>query len=208
MKIKVCGLTRLEDASLACELGAWALGFIFYPKSPRYINPEDAAKMIQSLRAECSNMPILVGVFVNESIESVEAIKSLVGLDLVQLHGDESVSDCESISPLIKAFRPSSRQDIEGIKSYLNTVDYLLVDAAVKGVYGGSGQLSDWSLSKEVKELGVPLLLSGGLNPDNIEKAWEDVQPFALDLSSGIESEPGVKDHDRLKKLFKIGHKL
>mgnify|MGYP003683102747 CR=1 FL=1 len=207
MRIKVCGLTREDDAMLASQLGAWALGFIFYSKSPRNITVESAADIIKNVRSRFENPPICVAVVVNEEIESLRTILAETGVDYIQFHGDESPEDCGKHSNVIKAFRLFSKEDIQVIQSYKEGIDYCLIDAAVKGEYGGTGVLSDWSLAKSVKEIGIPLLLSGGLSPENMEEAWQEVQPYALDLSSGLEASKGIKDHSKIEKLFEIGRK-
>ena len=199
MNIKICGLTREEDVALATSLGAWALGFIFYPKSPRYIAP-DVARQIKTGSATPAT-----GVFVNQ-VDDVLRVATEAALQGVQLHGDETPDDCARIKKafggfVIKAFRPKSPDDIAAIPSYKGFVDFILIDAA-GAAYGGTGQRADWALAADAKKSGIPLILAGGINPDNIGTAASTVAPFALDLSSGIEDSPGIKNHEHMKRLF------
>ncbi|SME93706.1 phosphoribosylanthranilate isomerase [Pseudobacteriovorax antillogorgiicola] len=203
MRIKICGLTKEEDALLAADLGAWALGFIFYPKSPRYVAPEAAASIIEAVRRRSQNPPDCIGVFVNENVDDIRKIQKLTGIDRVQLHGDEAPELCTQFSGSIKAVRLFSETDLESVAAFDGIIDYLLIDAAVKGQYGGTGQLANWELAKKAKSSSAPLILSGGLDPETVKAAWDAVQPWALDLSSGVEQEPGIKDHEKLRRLFR-----
>jgi phosphoribosylanthranilate isomerase len=202
MRIKICGLTRREDAEQAQKLGAWALGFIFYPKSPRHIVPAKAADIIRHLTTPA------IGVFVNQ-MEDVLNIAKTAGLKGVQLHGDETPEECLSIKKsfsgfVIKAFRPETEKDVEAIGAYKSAVDYILIDAAAGAQYGGTGKAADKALAIKAKSFGIPLVLAGGLTATNIIDAVQNVAPFAADLSSGIESSPGIKDAAKLDALFKI----
>jgi phosphoribosylanthranilate isomerase len=202
MNVKICGLTRAEDACRAHDLGAWALGFILYPPSKRYIAPATLSTLYQALPKGAN----IAGVFVNQMTE-IQNILQQIPLTLVQLHGDETPEDCHALrnafgGKIIKAFRPQSVADIDAMAGYEGCVDYFLIDAAVAGTYGGTGQTADWALALQAKKHNTPLILSGGLQPDNIAKAAEHVQPFALDLASGVEASPGIKDADKLQKLF------
>jgi phosphoribosylanthranilate isomerase len=203
MRVKICGLTRAEDAALAQELGAWALGFVFYPQSKRHIDAGQAATIIQSLPK-----PVLaIGVFVNQTDEAL-AIAKQAHLGGVQLHGDETPEDCKKVKQnfsglVIKAFRPETENDLSAIHSYKGTVDYILLDAAAPGQWGGSGKTTDWALAAKAATFGIPLILAGGLTAENIRAADRQVKPFALDLSSGVEISPGIKDTGKLKGLFK-----
>ncbi len=198
-RVKICGLTRLEDAQQAQDLGAWALGFIFYPKSKRFVTAEAATAIIPKLTTQC------FGVFVNQTDEALALAKS-IPLSGLQLHGDETPDECRKAranfsGTLIKALRPKSREDLAVIAAYKGIVDYILLDAAADGHYGGSGATTDWQLAQDAKVYGVPVILAGGLNPDNIAaaaKAGADV----LDLSSGVEAAPGIKDPAKMKALF------
>ncbi len=202
VKAKICGITRWEDAKLAAELGAWALGFIFYAKSPRAISYDAAATIIRRLADEGLSPSKTVGVFVNCPVEEVAAAREKVGLTTLQLHGDETPEDCEKLGgDIIKAFRLSTTDEVRRLSDFAGYVSYFLVDAAVKGAYGGTGQLSNWDAAKAVKGIG-PLLLSGGLTAHNALDAWQAVKPFALDLASGVEATPGIKDHEKLQTFF------
>jgi len=202
MRIKICGLTRKEDAELAQKLGAWALGFVFYSRSKRYITPEKAADIIQHLTTPS------IGVFVNQTDDILNITKA-TGLKSVQLHGNETPEECISIKKsfsgfVIKAFRPKTENDIKAICAYKGTVDYILIDAAVDSQYGGTGKIADWTLAAKAEKIGIPMILAGGITTDNIIESMQRLTPFAIDLSSGVESVPGIKDALKLNTLFKI----
>ncbi len=196
VKVKICGITTLEDAEAALRYGAYALGFIFFKKSARYIAPEATRKIISELPPRTTT----VGVFVDSPAEEVNAIVRESGINTVQLHGSESPEECSRIenAKVIKAFRVSGKETIAKISKY--NVFAILLDTFVEGVHGGTGKTFDWNIAIEAKVYG-PLILSGGLTPDNIADAVETVRPYAVDVSSGVESSPGVKEHD-LVKLF------
>lgn len=201
MRVKICGLTRTEDAKAAQDLGAWALGFIFYPKSKRFITAEAAKSIIASLPDAQT-----VGVFVNQTDEAI-AVAQDAGLKGVQLHGDEVPEDLHRLraafsGKIIKALRPKSEADLHAIEHYKGLADYILLDAAVGQEYGGTGHKGDWSLAQEAARYRIPVIVAGGLGPDNISAAYAQTNPYALDLSSGVEASPGIKDHDKLKALF------
>ena len=193
--IKICGITNLPDALAAVEAGADALGFNFYRPSPRYIQPSAARKIIDKLP------PIIftVGVFVNES--RIEDIARAAGVEALQLHGDESPEDCESLKPkyVIKAFQVSEDFDAGKIADYQVTA--VMLDAAHKTLRGGTGQVFDWSVAKRVNDSGVLTYLAGGLSPENVGEAIEVVRPYAVDACSGVEREPGRKDTNRVRKF-------
>ena len=197
VRVKICGIANIRDAHGAIEFGTDALGFIFYPKSPRYVPPEKAKEMIQKLPREM----IRVGVFVNQEIEKVKEIARFCDLTLIQLHGDESPQYCSEfpISCLIKAVSPQSEEDVQKIKDY--PVGAILVDAYKPGCYGGTGKISDWRLARKVKEA-HQLILAGGLNTENIREAIEAVRPQAVDINSGVEISPGKKDHKKMRKII------
>jgi phosphoribosylanthranilate isomerase len=202
MKIKICGLTRVEDALYAQQQGAFALGFIFYPPSKRFIPMNNAQTLLAELPAEAAP----VGVFVNQPEDMAQAVQSLP-LKGIQLHGDETPDDCRRLRGMfdgfiIKAFRIKNGADLDAIAAYEDVVDYILLDAAVDGAYGGTGQLADWDLARRAVDFKKPLILSGGITPDNIAAAARAVRPFAVDLAGGVESAPGVKSHDKIKQLF------
>ncbi|MEW6262304.1 MAG: phosphoribosylanthranilate isomerase [Thermodesulfobacteriota bacterium] len=194
VRIKVCGLTRLEDALAAARLGADALGFVFAP-SPRRIEPDLAAAIIRELPP----FVLTVGVFVNESLHRIEAVRRRCGLDAVQLHGDEDEAVVVAVRRrtgvrVIKALPAGPGVDIS--KSVFPGTP-LLLDAGSGRVRGGTGQTCDWSLAAAVAA-GRTIILAGGLNPDNVSRAVALVKPYAVDVSSGVESEMGRKDHEKL----------
>jgi phosphoribosylanthranilate isomerase len=198
-QVKICGITNEEDALCAAECGAAALGFIFYSASPRYITPEKVRLIINKLPAEI----IRVGVFVNEKAEEVKRIVQYCGLDYIQLHGDESVEYCHSFPPasIIKAVNLLSENDLLHALNY--NVRALLVDSRHAGLYGGTGRKANWDLALRIKSK-KPLILSGGLNEDNVNEALQIVAPQALDFNSGVEIEPGKKDHKKIARVMEI----
>jgi phosphoribosylanthranilate isomerase len=196
-RIKFCGITSLDDAHLAVEAGAWALGMIFWPGSPRACDVGEAQVIGAALRRTVE----LAGVFVNAPLDEITAIAEAVPLSLVQLHGDEGPVFCTEVArrtgaKVIKASRVRSRADLQAAGAF--HVDLHLFDAHVEGVPGGTGQTIDWALVRNAS-LNAPVILSGGLTPENVGRAIEVVQPYAVDVASGTEREPGVKDPDRLR---------
>ena len=198
-QVKVCGITNEEDALCAVHCGAAALGFIFYPPSPRYIKPEDAGKIISVLPDEL----VKVGVFVNEKADEIIRVMEYCGLDMIQLHGDETPEYCLEFSAdrIIKAVELKNEDDLNHALDY--DVAALLVDSRHAGLYGGTGKKANWKLACRIKNK-KPLILSGGLNEENIAEALRTVVPAALDINSGVESEPGKKDHAKLARIFDI----
>lgn len=192
-RIKVCGITRLEDALLASQLGVDAVGFVFYPKSPRYISPDKAATIIRQLPPFVS----AVGLFVNPTQDEIADVLKSVPLGVIQLHGDESPQFCQSQRRrVLKAIAVGSQDDLKKASAYDCP---LLLDAkAPAGVYGGTGKSFDWSLLDGFEHR-HPLTLAGGLNSNNIEEALSRRQWFAVDVSSGVEVSPGIKDEARLR---------
>lgn len=201
-RVKICGLTRLEDALLCADLGAWALGFIFYSKSPRSIQPVEAKKIIRLVRDKFNRPPLCVGVFVNETHHKMRSIYESLELDAVQLHGDESPKDTSLWANAWKAIRVKDEKDVSLIDSFHKLVSHILIESSHEGYYGGTGQVGNWQLARKISEEYSKIILSGGLNPGNINKAILEVNPYACDLSSGVESAPGIKDHNLIKKLF------
>jgi phosphoribosylanthranilate isomerase len=199
IEIKICGMTGIEDALHAVACGADALGFIFYKKSPRYITPAAAAEIIARLPRDICK----VGVFVNESAETIKQTVAACGLDLIQLHGDESIDYCAGFHPdlLIKALPLETEEDLPGALLY--PVRALLVDARADGLYGGTGKQASWSLAARLGEQ-KPIILAGGLNSENIVAALRTVRPQAVDICSGVESAPGKKDAEKVKKIIGI----
>lgn len=196
MLVKICGITRPDDALAAVDAGARALGFVFWPDSPRCIDPYRA-------RAIVSKLPPFVtpvGLFVNQSVEYVTAVASLVRLGAVQLHGDETVEFAESIrQPVIKALTLGDRIDAWPVRAMV------LLDARDPAKRGGTGRTIDWTAAAVVAGK-RPILLAGGLTPDNVTEAVARVRPFGIDVSSGVERSPGVKDHGKIKALFEALH--
>jgi phosphoribosylanthranilate isomerase len=197
IKVKVCGITNAEDALAAVEAGADALGFIFYEKSPRYVVPAVAANII----AELPPLVTPVGVFVNEGLATVRSIMDTCGLAMAQLHGDENVSYCRELArPAMKALRLRDRGSLLALAEYQGRggVRGFVLDTFSELAYGGTGQITDWGLAAEVAK-STPLLLAGGLTPDNVTEAIRTVRPYGVDVSSGVESAPGKKDHAKMR---------
>ena len=201
MEIKICGITNMEDAVMAFAYGADALGFIFYEKSPRYVSPEIAMRVIRNLSDDISK----VGVFVNHDIHVVREIYDFCGLDLIQLHGDESPAYCREFpqSILIKAISPRNEEDLGIVSQY--AVKALIIDARESGLYGGTGKKSNWELAARLKETHL-LVLSGGLNSGNIVEAIKTVSPDAVDVNSGVELSRGKKDPKTVQGMIEIVH--
>lgn len=197
VRIKVCGITSRKDALAAVELGADALGFVFYEKSPRYIDPDDAARIVAALPPFVTT----VGVFVDLHPSGVNRIVRISGLDRAQLHGDETPGDCSQVEvPVVKAFRVRGPEDTEGLDGY--EVSAFLLDTYREGVPGGTGETFDWGLAAGTVEKGETVILSGGLNPNNVAEAVERVRPYGVDVSSGVEKGPGVKDHGKIEAFI------
>jgi len=204
IQVKICGITRKSDALYAAQCGAAALGFIFYPPSPRYIGPEDARKIIKDLPSYL----VTVGVFVNEEPKIIKSVMKSCSLDMLQLHGDESPEYCRQFptSKIIKAVELKNHDDVRRALDY--HVAALLVDSRYDGRYGGTGRQSNWELAGCLKNK-VSLILSGGLGLENIQDALRTVQPIALDINSGVEESPGKKDQQKFHKcLIESGHSI
>ena len=198
IKVKICGITSHEDALLAASLGADALGFVFAP-SPRQVHPRLAHDIIKGLPPLVKT----VGVFVNESLENIREIVQYCGIDLIQLHGDESPDLCESLMPrAIKALRVKDREAINQIPAYCGKVRAILLDAYSAEKRGGTGRTFDWRLALLAIEKGITVILSGGLNPANIQEAILRVRPYGVDVNSGVETMPGEKNPDLMTDLF------
>jgi phosphoribosylanthranilate isomerase len=199
-RVKICGITNLKDAQDAVKAGAWALGFVFYKKSPRHIGPFKAQNIIQSLPPFVTP----VGLFVDLKEGAVKEILEYCGIRTVQFHGDETPAYCKRFAQkytVIKAFRVDDQFDVDIIKAY--QVNAVLLDAYKKGVPGGTGETFDWNIAKRVKMMNFPVILSGGLHYNNVAEAIEAVHPFAVDVSTGVEQQdqPGKKD-PRSMQLF------
>jgi phosphoribosylanthranilate isomerase len=197
LPVKICGITRYEDARLALDCGAWAIGFVFHPSSPRAITRERAAEIVRRLPAG----PLAIGVFVDLPVDDVNAIVAEVGLRGVQLHGAEPPELAARVRAeiVVKAFRVGEGFDPAGIEAYRGC--RILLDACRPGVPGGTGATFDWSVAREVGKR-VPFILAGGLNPENIEAAIEEARPEGIDVSSGVEARPGIKDAAKVRRLF------
>ena len=196
--VKICGITNLEDASIAVELGAGALGFIF-AHSPRRITPQKARDIISAVPPFVKT----IGVFVNEELAAIREVKDYCGLDLVQLHGNESAALCEELMPYtIKALRIKDESSLRTVHSYQGKVRALLLDTYMKDKAGGTGKTFDWKLALKIKKLGMPIMLSGGLESSNIDSAIRTVRPYAVDVSSGVEEHPGKKSYALMKDLM------
>jgi phosphoribosylanthranilate isomerase len=199
VRIKICGITNLDDALLAAELGADALGFIFYPKSPRYVAPEAARAII----AQLPPLVTSVGVWVDEAAAVVQELAARVGLDWLQVHGQESPEYCRSLGRrVIKGFRIQDAGSLSELKPFQGAVQALLLDTYKKGQVGGTGEVFDWRLAREAREYG-PIILAGGLTPENVAQAIAAAQPQAVDTASGTEAAPGKKDPAKLKAFFR-----
>ena len=202
--IKICGIKTLNDARAAIESGADYLGFNFYPKSVRFIEKESCAEITSALKHEYPQIK-LVGVFVNSSVDEVKAILETCHLDLAQLHGDEPPEMLESFNgKAFKAIRLTSESAETSVYPFLKSAfpPAILVDAAVKGVYGGSGVTADWSAAAELAKK-YPLLLAGGLTPENVAEAVGRVNPWGVDVASGVESALGEKDAAKMIQFVK-----
>jgi len=197
--VKICGITNKEDALCAAGCGAAALGFIFYPPSPRYIKPADARKIVGVLPDDL----VKVGVFVNEKPKEIKRIVEYCGFDMIQLHGDETPEFCREFpsAQVIKAVELKNEADFVYAKNY--HVGAILVDSRHVGLYGGTGKKANWDFACRIRNK-KPLILSGGLNEKNVAEALKVVAPAALDINSGVESEPGKKDHAKLARIFYI----
>jgi phosphoribosylanthranilate isomerase len=196
-RVKVCGVTRMADALLAAELGATAIGFVFWPKSPRAIDPARARAIAAALPPLVST----VGVFVDQPVEEVHRIAGDVQLTAVQLHGSESMEYLRAmLQPVIRAVPVTGAFTPESVDAFPAEITVLL-DAHDPVRRGGTGRTIDWSIAASAAAR-RPVFLSGGLNPDNIRDAVARVQPYAVDLSSGVESAPGIKDPVKLRALF------
>lgn len=196
VRVKICGITNLEDALAAVDAGADALGFVFYESSPRHVSPEVAGDIIRQLPPLVAK----VGVFVNAVEHTMLITAAQIGLDTLQLHGDGPPTPWRSCSlKTIKAFRVRDADSLRVLPDY-DTSAWLL-DSFVPDKLGGSGATFNWDLAVEAKKLGRPIVLAGGLTPENVADAVRKVQPYAVDVSSGVESAPGKKDTSKVRKF-------
>lgn len=198
IRIKICGITNVEDALLAADLGAHALGFIFYPKSPRSVTPNAAREIIRNLPP----FVMTVGVFVDEEAGLVQDVAGRVGLDWVQLHGQESPEYCRALGRrVIKGFRVRSEEIFRQLREYQGAAQAFLLDTYKPGTPGGTGETFDWGLARRAGEVG-PIILAGGLTSANVAQAIHQAKPAAVDVASGVEAAPGKKDPEKLRDFF------
>jgi phosphoribosylanthranilate isomerase len=200
MRVKVCGITNIEDAEAAAGLGAWAIGLNHHPESPRFCPPEIAAEIGAALKRRCE----VAGVFVNSTLDDVARAAENAQLTMLQLHGDEGPAFCAEAArrtgcKVIKALRVRSAADVRAAEAY--RTDFHLLDAYRPELPGGTGESFDWELAAAHRST-IPLILAGGLRPENVGDAIEVAHPFAVDVASGVESEPGRKDRGKLEAFF------
>ncbi len=196
--VKICGITRAEDAQAAARLGAHALGFVFYAQSPRHVEIARAAELVKALPPFVTS----VGLFVNPVVRDVESVLERVPLDLLQFHGDEPPGFCAQFRlPYIKALRVRAGLDLLQYAQDYGAARGLLLDAYVADAHGGTGTTFDWSLIP--RRLPLPVILSGGLHPENVAAAIRRVAPWAVDVSSGVEAGPGIKDPRKIAGFMK-----
>ena len=193
VRVKICGITRVEDALAAVAAGADAIGLVFYARSPRAVDVEQARTILAALPPFVTS----VGLFVNAERSELERILAQVPLDLLQFHGDESVAQCEGYArPYIKALRVKAGDDIAAEMARYPSAQGILLDTYVEGVPGGTGEAFDWSLVP--RQASRPLILAGGLRPDNVAAAVAQVRPYAVDVSGGVEAGKGIKDAQKI----------
>ncbi len=201
MRVKFCGITNLDDAAEAVRLGAWAIGLIHHADSPRDVDPAIAAEIAAAFRRKCE----VVGVFVNPTLADVARAVENEQLSMVQLNGEEGASFCAEVGrrtgvKVVKAIHVASAADVHAADAY-RSVDFHLFDRRAKGLWGGSGESFDWELLRGHRS-DVPAILAGGLRPENVAAAIEIVHPYAVDVASGVEAEPGRKDHAAMAAFF------
>lgn len=200
-RTKICGITNIEDAQVAVAAGADALGFVLYRKSPRYVDP----MMVQQIVAQLPPFVLPVGVFVNEEIKIVRDLMDTCGLALAQLHGDESATYCRELSrPVLKALRLKDRSTFVALAEFQARVEVrgFVLDALSEEAYGGTGQVVDWGLAREAAQAAT-VILAGGLTPENVGQALRAVQPYGVDVSSGVEVTPGKKDREKVRAFLR-----
>lgn len=197
VKVKICGMTNLKDVKVAVDGGVDAVGFIFYKKSPRSVTMQAVREIVLELPPFVDS----VGVFVNETAEQINKIADHCKLDRVQLHGDESPAFCKKIRRrVIKVIRVKDIQSLKKLSDY--PVSSFLLDTFSEDQYGGTGKVFDWNLAYSAKKYG-PIILAGGLTPINVRQAIQRIQPYGVDVCSGVESQPGIKDHKKMQAFLK-----
>ncbi len=211
VRVKICGLTNVEDALAAAEAGADLLGFVFYQPSPRNVRPEQAAEIMTAVRADAERRgappPRMTGLFVDAPLAVIEATRRLCDFDLIQMHGDEPPHLLEQLRPrAFKALRPTSLEEATIEAEWYADLGpaegpQLLLDAFHPHLYGGAGQLGDWTLAAALTPR-YRILLAGGLNPENVRQAVRQTHPWGVDVSSGVERTPGRKDHDKMRRFI------
>ena len=196
-RVKICGITRIEDAIAAAQAGADAIGFVFDPKSPRHVHPDQALKIARALPPFIT----IVGLFVNAAPDTIEGVLSHVPLDLIQFHGNEKPEQCRRYHrPYIKAIHMKPDVDLREMARLYGDATGLLLDTYVADLAGGSGQAFDWN--RIPRHLGKPVILAGGLTPENVAEAVRKVRPFAVDVSSGVELSKGIKDANKISAFI------
>lgn len=201
VRAKICGITRLEDAVAAVDAGADALGFVFVPGTPRYVEPTAVADIVRRLPAFVAK----TALFVDASEDHIRAVVEATGVDTVQLHGAESPTLGRALSPrvtVIKAFRIRGPESLDALEPHRDACAAWLLDAYVAGAHGGTGARFDWSLAVRTAGMGKAVVLAGGLGPDNVADAIRQVRPYAVDVSSGVEAAPGRKDPARIRAFL------
>ncbi|MDC0430457.1 phosphoribosylanthranilate isomerase [Candidatus Thioglobus sp.] len=197
MKIKICGFTQAQNARDASLLGIDAIGLVFYDKSPRYVEIQRALEIVQALPPFINR----VGLFVNADSYFIDEVLCEVPLDTLQFHGDETPQECQQYGlPFMKALRVNEQTNIPKLAQDYHQANGLLLDAYNSTTYGGTGESFDWSLAKV--ELDLPIILAGGLNPETVGKAIQQVSPYAVDVSSGVESSKGIKDLQKIQQFI------
>lgn len=209
VKIKICGITNEEDATWAVNLGANYIGLNFHTKSPRKVSPDLAARIAKKVPPFVPT----IGVFVEQKVDEILKTVEKVGLMGVQLHGDHTPEDCRAITEkmevtLLRAFRVGEEKDLEAISPFKGLVSHILLDAKVEGQAGGTGQVFPWALARQAKAFGMPVFLAGGLTPENVRQAVAEVQPFAVDVASGVEKSPKRKDMGKMTKFMEEAKKI
>jgi phosphoribosylanthranilate isomerase len=204
VRVKICGITNLDDARFAADAGAWALGLIFYAGSERRCEVDVAEEIGSELQRKVER----VGVFVNAALDEVAALSDVCNLSMVQLHGDEGPAYCSEVArrtgaKVMKAVRARDKASVRALLAYRDRVDFHMIDAYVPGRPGGTGETFAWELAQERADSHVPLILSGGLTPDNVREAIAAVRPFAVDSATGTEASPGRKDQAKVTALIR-----